>query len=104
MSAEEKKEAEEQQDFELSTQASTAEPVPKKGKDLKTVHTCWCLNMFTFVLLTRHSGLTTDSIESLKVEKEPPPKPPHTYYNVHHYPDGGEGRGSGLIKLSVPIL
>ncbi|KAM6973270.1 spectrin beta chain, non-erythrocytic 5 [Aplochiton taeniatus] len=24
-------------------------------------------------------------------EREPPPKPPHTYYNRHRYPDGGEG-------------
>ncbi|XP_015205968.2 spectrin beta chain, non-erythrocytic 5 isoform X1 [Lepisosteus oculatus] len=27
------------------------------------------------------------------VETEPPPKPPHTYYNVHHYPAGGELKG-----------
>ncbi|XP_078145742.1 spectrin beta chain, non-erythrocytic 5 [Centroberyx gerrardi] len=28
-------------------------------------------------------------------EREPPPKPPHTYYNRHRYPNGGEGKDSG---------
>ncbi|XP_053365454.1 spectrin beta chain, non-erythrocytic 5 isoform X1 [Clarias gariepinus] len=31
-------------------------------------------------------------------EKEPPPKPPHTYYNKHRYPDGGEGKDSGTLR------
>ncbi|XP_067336707.1 spectrin beta chain, non-erythrocytic 5 isoform X2 [Channa argus] len=29
------------------------------------------------------------------VESHPPPKPPHTYYNKHRYPEGGEVRSTG---------
>ncbi|XP_066510159.1 spectrin beta chain, non-erythrocytic 5 [Hoplias malabaricus] len=69
INTEEKEKVEEQQDLQSPdtsyTQASTTEPVLKK-----------------------------DSIESLELEMDPPPKPPHTYYNVHRYPDGGEGRES----------
>uniref|UniRef100_A0A4W6DIZ9 Spectrin beta, non-erythrocytic 5 n=1 Tax=Lates calcarifer TaxID=8187 RepID=A0A4W6DIZ9_LATCA len=28
-------------------------------------------------------------------ESQPPPKPPHTYYNKHRYPEGGEGKTTG---------
>ncbi|KAG9333314.1 hypothetical protein JZ751_012839, partial [Albula glossodonta] len=28
-------------------------------------------------------------VESSKADREPPPKPPHTYYNKHRYPEGG---------------
>ncbi|KAK3538029.1 hypothetical protein QTP70_027382 [Hemibagrus guttatus] len=41
-----------------------------------------------------------DSTESYEIEKEPPPKPPHTYYSKHRYPDGGEGKDSGYIPTS----
>ncbi|KAG7328102.1 hypothetical protein KOW79_008046 [Hemibagrus wyckioides] len=50
--------------------------------------------------------LEKDSTESYEKEKEPPPKPPHTYYNKHRYPDGGEGKDSvslrGLRKNQPP--
>nr|XP_055027312.1 spectrin beta chain, non-erythrocytic 1-like isoform X2 [Misgurnus anguillicaudatus] len=29
-----------------------------------------------------------ESTENCETDKEPPPKPPHTYYNKHRYPDG----------------
>ncbi len=29
------------------------------------------------------------------LEEQPPPKPPHTYYNKHRYPDDGEVRATG---------
>ncbi|XP_067099877.1 spectrin beta chain, non-erythrocytic 5 [Osmerus mordax] len=32
-------------------------------------------------------------------EREPPPKPPHTYYNRHHYPEEGESREQGSVTL-----
>ncbi|XP_017558803.1 spectrin beta chain, non-erythrocytic 5 isoform X2 [Pygocentrus nattereri] len=71
--AEAKEEAEEQRDSKSVdtsyTQASTREPVLKQ-----------------------------DSTESLEIERGPPPKPPHTYYNMHRYPDGGEGRDSGSLR------
>uniref|UniRef100_A0A3B4ZEI6 Spectrin, beta, non-erythrocytic 5 n=1 Tax=Stegastes partitus TaxID=144197 RepID=A0A3B4ZEI6_9TELE len=31
-------------------------------------------------------------------EGPPPPKPPHTYYNSHSYPEGGEAPGSGETR------
>ncbi|KAI5616449.1 spectrin beta chain, non-erythrocytic 5 isoform X2 [Silurus asotus] len=39
-----------------------------------------------------------NSRESFDKEREPPPKPPHTYYNKHRYPDGGEAKDSREIK------
>ncbi|XP_008275361.1 spectrin beta chain, non-erythrocytic 5 [Stegastes partitus] len=33
-------------------------------------------------------------------EGPPPPKPPHTYYNSHSYPEGGEAPGSDTESLS----
>uniref|UniRef100_A0A4W4DYW9 Spectrin, beta, non-erythrocytic 5 n=1 Tax=Electrophorus electricus TaxID=8005 RepID=A0A4W4DYW9_ELEEL len=38
------------------------------------------------------------STESSEMEREPPPKPPHTYYDKHCYPDGGEGRVSATLQ------
>ncbi|XP_030641786.1 spectrin beta chain, non-erythrocytic 5 [Chanos chanos] len=32
------------------------------------------------------------STETYVMERGPPPKPPHTYYNIHRYPEGGENR------------
>ncbi|KAA0711222.1 Spectrin beta chain, non-erythrocytic 5 [Triplophysa tibetana] len=32
--------------------------------------------------------------ESCETDREPPPKPPHTYYIQHSYPDGGESQDS----------
>ncbi|XP_034163832.2 spectrin beta chain, non-erythrocytic 5 [Pangasianodon hypophthalmus] len=50
--------------------------------------------------------LEKNSTESFEKEKEPPPKPPHTYYNKHRYPDGGEAKDSvtlrGLRKNQPP--
>ncbi|KAF7704200.1 hypothetical protein HF521_021272 [Silurus meridionalis] len=47
-----------------------------------------------------------NSRESFDKEREPPPKPPHTYYNKHRYPDGGEAKDSltlrGLRKKQLP--
>lgn len=36
--------------------------------------------------------------ESLErqLSADPPPKPPHTYYDKHSYPEGGEGRTPGV--------
>ncbi|XP_036450101.1 spectrin beta chain, non-erythrocytic 5 isoform X2 [Colossoma macropomum] len=73
INTEAKEEAEEQQDSKsvdtFYTQASPTEPVLKQ-----------------------------DSTENLEIERGPPPKPPHTYYNIHRYPDGGEGRDSGSLR------
>lgn len=57
---------------------------------------CVCVCM---LLLNTYWGfiLTEDSTESCETEREPPPKPPHTYYNKHKYPDGGESQDSGEI-------
>ncbi|TSO67499.1 Spectrin beta chain, non-erythrocytic 5 [Bagarius yarrelli] len=44
------------------------------------------------------SELEKDSTKSLEKVKEPPPKPPHTYYNKHRYPDVGDPRDSGGLK------
>ncbi|XP_029899947.1 spectrin beta chain, non-erythrocytic 5 isoform X2 [Myripristis murdjan] len=38
---------------------------------------------------------TADLERQSSTEREPPPKPPHTYYDKHRYPDGGEGREAG---------
>lgn len=35
-------------------------------------------------------------------ESQPPPKPPHTYYNRHRYPDGGEVGHAGSPPPSTP--
>ncbi|XP_040917192.1 spectrin beta chain, non-erythrocytic 2 [Toxotes jaculatrix] len=37
-------------------------------------------------------------------EGQPPPKPPHTYYNKHRYPEGGEVRTQGLWNLQPPSV
>ncbi|XP_028831275.1 spectrin beta chain, non-erythrocytic 5 isoform X2 [Denticeps clupeoides] len=44
---------------------------------------------------TNQEQETPDACEDGDVDKAPPPKPPHTYYNVHRYPEGGESRESG---------
>lgn len=38
--------------------------------------------------------------ESLErqLSADPPPKPPHTYYDKHSYPEGGEGRTPGAAS------
>lgn len=43
----------------------------------------------------------TQSLErQLSSEGQRPPKPPHTYYNRHRYPEGGEGGAIGLTTSS----
>ncbi|XP_072545910.1 spectrin beta chain, non-erythrocytic 5 [Salminus brasiliensis] len=49
--------------------------------------------------------LKKDSTESSETERGPPPKPPHTYYNIHRYPDGGESsdsRSLGSLQRNLP--
>ncbi|XP_068070705.2 spectrin beta chain, non-erythrocytic 5 isoform X1 [Danio rerio] len=45
-----------------------------------------------------------DSTESCETEREPPPKPPHTYYNKHKYPDGGESQDSVSVSQNIKGL
>ncbi|XP_049319614.1 spectrin beta chain, non-erythrocytic 5 isoform X1 [Astyanax mexicanus] len=49
--------------------------------------------------------LKKDSTENSDTETGPPPKPPHTYYNIHRYPDGGENsdsRSLGSLQRNLP--
>ncbi|XP_048449578.1 uncharacterized protein LOC125481724 [Rhincodon typus] len=39
---------------------------------------------------TRDSGAESESTGETQSWSAPPPKPPHTYYNIHLYPEGGE--------------
>uniref|UniRef100_A0A3B4GB01 Spectrin beta chain, non-erythrocytic 5-like n=1 Tax=Pundamilia nyererei TaxID=303518 RepID=A0A3B4GB01_9CICH len=44
-----------------------------------------------------------ESLErQLSSEGQPPPKPPHTYYSRHNYPDGGEVRTAGPSSCEPP--
>nr|XP_055027307.1 spectrin beta chain, non-erythrocytic 5 [Misgurnus anguillicaudatus] len=45
-----------------------------------------------------------ESTENCETDKEPPPKPPHTYYNKHRYPDGGESRDTASESQHVKSL
>ncbi|XP_043119308.1 spectrin beta chain, non-erythrocytic 5 isoform X2 [Puntigrus tetrazona] len=53
---------------------------------------------------TKSNQEKEDSTESCETEREPPPKPPHTYYNKHRYPDGGESQDSVSLTQSVRSL
>uniref|UniRef100_A0A3P8T408 Spectrin, beta, non-erythrocytic 5 n=1 Tax=Amphiprion percula TaxID=161767 RepID=A0A3P8T408_AMPPE len=45
---------------------------------------------------SKHLDRRAASLErQSSTEGQPPPKPPHTYYNRHSYPEGGEGLHSG---------
>lgn len=57
------------------------------------------------LLLNTYCGfvLTEDSTENCETEREPPPKPPHTYYNKHRYPEGGESQDSGETHASQSV-
>ncbi|KAF0043782.1 hypothetical protein F2P81_002940 [Scophthalmus maximus] len=47
--------------------------------------------------LTEAADRRAESLErQLSTEGPPPPKPPHTYYNKHRYPAGGEVRAPGF--------
>ncbi|CAB1331140.1 unnamed protein product [Coregonus sp. 'balchen'] len=43
---------------------------------------------------SRESVVCNERFES---DRGPPPKPPHTYYNKHHYPSGGETKDEGTV-------
>ncbi|XP_030614955.1 spectrin beta chain, non-erythrocytic 5 [Archocentrus centrarchus] len=50
--------------------------------------------------LTKPLDRRPESLErQLSSEGQPPPKPPHTYYNRHTYPEGGEFRTEGTRSL-----
>ncbi|XP_073682671.1 spectrin beta chain, non-erythrocytic 5 [Garra rufa] len=53
---------------------------------------------------TKSNQEKEDSTESCETEREPPPKPPHTYYNKHRYPDGGESQDSVSVTHSIRSL
>ncbi|KAK2878694.1 hypothetical protein Q8A67_019485 [Cirrhinus molitorella] len=53
---------------------------------------------------TKSNQEKEDSTESCETEREPPPKPPHTYYNKHRYPDGGESQDSVSVTQSTRTL
>ncbi|XP_026142105.1 spectrin beta chain, non-erythrocytic 5 isoform X1 [Carassius auratus] len=53
---------------------------------------------------TKSNQEKEDSTESCETEREPPPKPPHTYYNKHRYPDGGESQDSVSVTQSIRSL
>lgn len=45
---------------------------------------------------TKPPNRRTESLESQSsTEGQPPPKPPHTYYNKHRYPEAGDVRTAG---------
>lgn len=45
---------------------------------------------------TKPVDSTVESLErQSSTEAQPPPKPPHTYYNRHRYPEGGEVNTTG---------
>ncbi|XP_077095863.1 spectrin beta chain, non-erythrocytic 5 isoform X1 [Siphateles boraxobius] len=58
----------------------------------------------TQVSTTKSKQETEDSTESCETEREPPPKPPHTYYNRHRYPDEGESQDSVSVTPNVRSL
>ncbi|KAM9341571.1 spectrin beta chain, non-erythrocytic 5 [Symphorus nematophorus] len=43
----------------------------------------------------QHDRRTESLPRQSSTEGQPPPKPPHTYYNKHRYPDEGEARSKG---------
>lgn len=46
---------------------------------------------------SKHLDRRAESLErQSSTDGQPPPKPPHTYYNRHSYPEGGEGLQSGF--------
>ena len=48
-------------------------------------------------VLTRPLDSAADGQQrQTSTEREPPPKPPHTYYNLHRFSEGGEGRLTGI--------
>lgn len=55
-------------------------------------------------VFTSDPVLKEDSTENSETERGPPPKPPHTYYNIHRYPDGGENSDSREISRSLGSL
>ncbi|KAK1793411.1 hypothetical protein P4O66_011796, partial [Electrophorus voltai] len=76
-----------------TTVIQTIEPVPQKGEELNKV--CMYVGLHAgMYTLPSYGSEPIESTESSEMEREPPPKPPHTYYDKHCYPDGGEGRVS----------
>uniref|UniRef100_A0A673I813 Spectrin beta chain, non-erythrocytic 2-like n=1 Tax=Sinocyclocheilus rhinocerous TaxID=307959 RepID=A0A673I813_9TELE len=53
---------------------------------------------------TKSNQEKEDSTESYETERKPPPKPPHTYYNKHRYPEGGESQDSVSVTQIVRSL
>lgn len=46
---------------------------------------------------TKPADRRTESLErQSSTEGQPPPKPPHTYYDKHSYPEEGEVRTTGV--------
>ncbi|XP_052001180.1 spectrin beta chain, non-erythrocytic 5 [Xyrauchen texanus] len=58
----------------------------------------------TQVSATKSNQEKEDFTESCETETEPPPKPPHTYYNKHRYPDEGESQDSVTGAQNVRSL
>ncbi|KAI2654409.1 Spectrin beta chain, non-erythrocytic 5 [Labeo rohita] len=85
-----------QESLGINTEASREsteqrEPVPADTSD-------------THDSTTKSNQEKEDSTESCETEREPPPKPPHTYYNKHRYPEGGESQDSVSVTQSVRSL
>ncbi|GCC21480.1 hypothetical protein chiPu_0019952 [Chiloscyllium punctatum] len=53
---------------------------------------------------TKDSGVESNSTGDTQSVSVPPPKPPHTYYNTHQYPMGGEQGYHGLNAGSRQTL
>ncbi|TRY84982.1 hypothetical protein DNTS_028857 [Danionella cerebrum] len=53
---------------------------------------------------TKSKQEKADSSENCETEREPPPKPPHTYYNKHRYPGGEDSQDSASLSQSVKSL
>uniref|UniRef100_A0A3Q1IVH4 Calponin-homology (CH) domain-containing protein n=1 Tax=Anabas testudineus TaxID=64144 RepID=A0A3Q1IVH4_ANATE len=52
---------------------------------------------------TKPVDSTVESLErQSSTEAQPPPKPPHTYYNRHRYPEGGEVNTTGEATHQPP--
>ncbi|XP_067847252.1 spectrin beta chain, non-erythrocytic 5 [Heptranchias perlo] len=53
---------------------------------------------------TRDPGAGNNSTGDKQLVSAPPPKPPHTFYNIHQYPEGGEWKELGLSTGTSRIL
>lgn len=93
------------------TQTSDSELNLEKGERIHKTQVVLavtlCKSVYIWMLVFNTYGgfvITEESTKSCENDREPPPKPPHTYYNKHCYPDGGESRESGEPCFYIVLL